>query len=82
MDALAKKLKILKSLVVKWERKKKLVTKEELVKIEMELDTLYTNYPGGFKKEADKVMVLEKERRKLVILRQEEETWRQKRRLN
>jgi hypothetical protein len=48
MDALAKKLKILKSLVVKWERKKKLETKEEPVKIEMELDTLYTNYPGGF----------------------------------
>jgi hypothetical protein len=48
----------------------------------MELDTLYTNYPGGFEKEVDKVLVLEKEKIKLVILRQEEETWRQKRRLN
>jgi len=59
MDALVKKLKILKSLVIKWERKKKLEAKEELVKIEMDLDTLYTNYLGGFE-EADKMLVLEK----------------------
>jgi hypothetical protein len=33
-------------------------------------------------KEADKVLVLEKEKRKLVILRQRRKTWRQKSRLN
>ena len=45
MDALVKKLKLLKSLVINWEGKKKLAAKEELAKIEMELDTLYTNSP-------------------------------------
>jgi hypothetical protein len=82
MDALVKKLKLLKSLVINWERKKKLEAKEELVKIEMDLDTMYTNFPEGFEKEEDKVLVLEKEKRKMVLLRQEEETWRQKSRLN
>jgi hypothetical protein len=72
MDAPVKKLKVLKSLVIKWERKKKLAAKEELVKIERDLDTLYTNHP----------LVLEKGQRKLILLIQEEETWRQKRRLN
>jgi hypothetical protein len=45
MDALVKMLKALKSLVINWERKKKVETKEELVKIERDLDTLYTNHP-------------------------------------
>jgi hypothetical protein len=82
MDSLVKNLKILKSLVINWERKKKLEAKEELVNLEFELDTLYSNFPGGFEKEEDKVLVIEKEKRKLVLLRQEEETWRQKSRLN
>jgi hypothetical protein len=82
MDALVKKLKVLKSLVIKWERKKKLAAKEELVKIERDLDTLYTNHPEGFEEEVDRALVLEKEQRKLLLLRQEEETWRQKSRLN
>jgi hypothetical protein len=47
MDSLVKNLKILKSLVINWERNKKLVAKEELVNLEIELDTLYTNFPGG-----------------------------------
>jgi hypothetical protein len=62
MDALVKKIKVLKSLVINWERKKKLAAKEELAKIERELDTLYTNYPEGFEKEEDNVLVLEKEK--------------------
>jgi hypothetical protein len=33
-------------------------------------------------KEIDKQLVLEKEKRKLVLLRQEEETWRQKSMVN
>jgi hypothetical protein len=48
----------------------------------LDLDTLYTDFPRGFEKEGDKVMVLEKEKRKLELLRQEEETWRQKSRVN
>jgi hypothetical protein len=42
------------------------------------LDTLYTDFTGGFEKEEDKVLVSEKEKRKLVLLRQVEETWRQR----
>jgi hypothetical protein len=82
MDSLVKKLKLLKSLVTKWERKKKSEAREELIKLELDLDNYYTNYPGGFEKEEDKVTVLEMEKRKLVLLRQEEETWRQKSRIN
>jgi len=46
MDSLVKKIKILKSMVINWERKKKLEEKDELVKIESDLDTLYTNFLG------------------------------------
>jgi hypothetical protein len=48
----------------------------------LDLDTLYTDFPRGFQKEGDKVMVLEKEKRKLELLRHEEETSRQKSRVN
>jgi len=82
MDSLVKNIKILKTLVINWERKKKREAKDELVNIEIELDTLYSNFPRDFEKEEDKVLILEKEKRKLVILRHEEETWRQKSRLN
>jgi hypothetical protein len=78
MDALVKMLKALKSLVINWERKKKVETKEELVKIERDLDTLYTNHPKGFEEEAYRALVLAKEQRRLLLLTQEEETWRQK----
>lgn len=46
LDALAKKLKKLKILVAIWERKKKQETKEELVNLERDLDTLYIIHPG------------------------------------
>jgi hypothetical protein len=69
MDALVKKLKLLKSLVINRERKKKLAAKEELLMIEMELDTLYINSPEGFEKEEENMMVLEKEKKKMVRLR-------------
>jgi hypothetical protein len=82
MDSLVKKLKLLKSMMIKWEKKKNLEAKEELVKFELELDTLYSNHPGGFEKEEEKVLIAEKEQRKLFLMRQEEETWRQKSRLN
>jgi hypothetical protein len=61
MDSLVKKLKILKSLVITSEKKKKLEAREELKKLEMELDSYYSNHLGGFEKEEDKVIVLEKE---------------------
>jgi hypothetical protein len=75
MDSL---VKLLKSLVTKWERKKKNETREELIKLELDLDNFYANYPGGFERGIDKVIVLELEKKKLLLLRQEEEAWRQK----
>ena len=82
MDSLVEKLKLLKSMVIFWEMKKKIEAKEELVKLEFDLDTLYSIFPRGFEKEEDKVLVIEKEKRKLGLLRQKEETWRKKSRLN
>jgi hypothetical protein len=82
MDSLKKRLRILKGLVIKWERKKKLIARGELLKIEEELELLYSNNPGGIEKEEDKVIVIGLEKRKLILLRQEEETWRQKSRIN
>jgi hypothetical protein len=63
-------------------KKKNLEAKEELVKLELELDILYSNHPGGFEKEEEKVLIIEKEQRKLLLMRHEEETWRQKSILN
>ena len=74
MDALSKKLKKLKILVEIWERKKKRETKDDLVNLERDLDILYTSHPWGFEKEDETLLVMEKERRKLVIMNQEEET--------
>jgi hypothetical protein len=45
------------------------------------LDTLYSEFPGGFVQEDDKELVMEKEKMKFFLLRQEEETWRQKSRI-
>jgi hypothetical protein len=64
MDSLVKKIKRLKTLVVVWERKKKVEAKEELVQLELDLDKLYSDFPRGFEKEEDKIMVLDKEKRK------------------
>jgi hypothetical protein len=82
MDSLVKKIKRLKIQVTVWERKKKVEGKKELVQLESELEKLYSDFLGGFVKEIDKLLVLDKEKRKLVLLRQEEETWRQKSRVN
>jgi hypothetical protein len=82
MDSLVQKLKLLKSLVIEWERNKKHLAKEELTQLETELDILYFEFPGGFEKDEEKVLVLEKEKRKLFLLKQEEETWQQKSRIN
>jgi len=64
MDSLVQKINLLKSLVIRWERNKKLLAKEELVQLEIDLDTLYSDFPRGFEKEDDKLLVLEKEKRK------------------
>jgi hypothetical protein len=81
MDPLVQKLKLLKSLVIGWERNKKRLAKEELIQIECDLDILYSDFPKGFQEE-DKLLVIEKEKRKVFLLKQEEETWRQKSRIN
>jgi hypothetical protein len=77
MESLVKKLKKLKRMVIVWERKKKDEGKKELVQLESDLDKLYTDFPGGFVEEKDKLSVLDKEQRKRTLLKQEEETWRQ-----
>jgi hypothetical protein len=81
MVKLVTKLKSMKSLVIKWEKNKKLKSKEELVQIEVDLDILYSANPGGIMRDDDRERVTEKEKRKLELLKQEEETWRQKRRI-
>jgi len=82
MDSLVQKIKLLNSLVIGWERNKKHLSKEEFTQLEVDLDILYTDFPGGFKKDEDKELLLEKEKRKLELLKQKEETWRQKSRIN
>jgi hypothetical protein len=51
-------------LVIKWERNKKIKSKEELVQLEVDLENIYSSLPRGFEREADRVMVVEKENRK------------------
>ena len=74
MESMVKKLKLLKALTINWEKNKKIKAKEELVKLEVELDIIYSNHLRGFENEIEKEMIVEKEKRKLVLLRQEEET--------
>jgi hypothetical protein len=56
--------------------------KGELSKLEDDLYILYIDFPKGFEKEEKKKLVLEREKRKMELLNQEEETWRQKRKIN
>jgi len=58
------------------------LAKEELSQLEVDLDIFYTDFPGGFRKDVDKVLVLKKEKKKLELLKHGEETWRQKSRIN
>jgi hypothetical protein len=82
MGSLVQKLKLLKYSVISWERNKKCLAKEELGHIECDLDILYFEFPEGFEKEEEKTPVIEKEKRKLFLFKQEKETWRQKSRIN
>jgi hypothetical protein len=54
MDSLVKNIKLLKSLVIFWERKKKDEAKEELVQLELDLDTLYTESLGVLRRRKTK----------------------------
>jgi hypothetical protein len=54
MDSLVQKLKLLKTMMINWEKNKNLKEKEELVKLEVELDISYSNQPGGFENEIEK----------------------------
>jgi hypothetical protein len=47
----------------------------------VDLENIYSALPGSFERDTDRVFVSEKERRKLKLLKQEEETWRQKSRV-
>jgi hypothetical protein len=79
MESLVHKLKLLKSLVILWERNKKFKSKEDLVQLELDLESLYSSHPGGFERDDDRKLVMEKETRKMGLLKKEEkETWRQK----
>jgi len=46
------------------------------------LEELYVDNPGGFENDEDKEIVIGIEKRKLTLLRKEEETWRKKSRIN
>jgi hypothetical protein len=49
--------------VIKWERNKKTLGKGGIGAIEIDLDTLYSDFPkGDFEKEEDKLLVLKKKR--------------------
>ena len=72
MDKLVQKLKSLKSLVIKWEKNNNLKSKEESVQLEVDLDFLYTTFPGGFEGEDERNLVAEKEKRKSELLKKEE----------
>ena len=78
MDSLVLKLKLMKYLVIKWERNKKKIYKEELVQLEVDLENIYSALPGSFERDTNRVFVSKKERRKLQLLKKEEETWRKK----
>jgi len=52
--------------------------KEDLVHLEVDLEGLYSLNPGGFELEEERALVVEKEARKLVLLKKEDDTWRQK----
>jgi len=82
MEDLVKKLKRMKCLVIVWERKKKVEGKHELVQLETDLEELYSSFPRGFVEEEVKNSVLVKEQRKMILLKQYEDTWRHKSRVN
>ena len=65
-------------MVIKWKENKKLKSKEELVHIEVDLDILYSTNLGGIMRDDYMESMSEKEKRKLELLKQEEETWRHK----
>jgi hypothetical protein len=60
MVKLVTNIKYFKSLVTKWEKNKKLKSKEELVQIEVDLDILYSKFPGGFVQDDEREWVIEK----------------------
>jgi mannosylglycoprotein endo-beta-mannosidase len=63
-------------------KREKLLAMEELLQLEYDLDSFYSEYLRGFESDDDKFMVLEKEKRKIFLLFEKEETWRQKSRIN
>jgi hypothetical protein len=48
----------------------------------VDLEIIYCEFLGGFERVEDKVLVVEKEKRKMDMLKKEEETWRQRNRVN
>jgi hypothetical protein len=47
----------------------------------LDLEVIYSNFPGGCVQDDLKATIEDKEKRKLYFLMQEEETWRQKSRV-
>jgi len=69
IDSFVQKLKLMKSLVIKWERNTKIKSKEELVHLEVDLENFYSTLPRGFERDTDRDLVAEKERRKMDLLK-------------
>jgi len=63
-------------------KREKLLAMEELLQLEYDLDSFYSEYLRGFESDDDKFMVLEKEKRKIFRLFEKEEAWTQKSRIN
>ena len=80
MNSLMKKLKCSKSLVIKWEREKKIRLKKDLIQIEEASEEMYKQSLKDVIFEMDMKNVMELEARNLILLKIEKETWRQKRR--
>jgi hypothetical protein len=60
MVNLVSKLKSLKSLVIKWEKNKKLESKEEPVQLEVDMDILYSTFPRGIVGDDEREIVIDK----------------------
>lgn len=75
---LIKKLSCLKSLVIQWERSRKLVQLKEICQIEDELSLAMDKGLWGSDQVSLQQSFQKLEQRKLLLLAQEEETWRLK----
>lgn len=80
MIILVSKLKSLKSVVIKLEKRLKKSMKEYFFHIE-ELEILYSQNVSGLFSIQENILIQELENKKFSILKKEEDTWRKKSRI-